>query len=385
MALALALVLVATPALVSSPALADEAPEERTLTKPYAGTGLSASCHGTVFLHPGGSACFENILGNEDTVDIHVQDDAGLDVLAQVSFRTGGEALASELFCTSIQDVPVPDQAERMLVTLGPTTGQAQPETLTECPPSAATQGTIEATFTLTGPPPAPTGSYSVETTGFDYESPDLDVIIVPPAHGPLVSHSHQPLPEGPTSATGDAYVDATLDAIDAWMNARDAFTDENPELSWLDQVTVDTTVIAQELLTPDTVQNADVLIAYPATMGPVLGMATQQSALGPQCIVVNTLVYALQPYTFSTTGMFNLAAHEFGHCLGTDHPHQHAPRHDVMSYEAHPQPDKRCPSNLDLGAIANAFASTLGQQPPTSGAYTVDAHEYTQYCPEDA
>ncbi len=69
---------------------------------------------------------------------------------------------------------------------------------------------------------------------------------------------------------------------------------------------------------------------------------------------------------------MYNLIAHEFGHCLGLGHvgdaldfDAKTVPAHDVMSYMSRPHP-VNCVSNLNVRSLEGIFAPLLGQPPST-------------------
>lgn len=82
-------------------------------------------------------------------------------------------------------------------------------------------------------------------------------------------------------------------------------------------------------------------------------------------CLVVNTN-FAFQSQ--SQHHMYDLNAHEFGHCLGIGHvgdagdfKAKRFPREDIMSYQYTPS-QVHCVSSLNLRALEGAFAPVLGR-----------------------
>lgn len=80
--------------------------------------------------------------------------------------------------------------------------------------------------------------------------------------------------------------------------------------------------------------------------------------------------------YTYED--MYSLAGHELLHCFGMRHPVDMEPEEDIMSYEAWPRPELRCPSNLNVWAAAGAFASETHLPEEVA---KVSHDEYEQYC----
>jgi hypothetical protein len=83
----------------------------------------------------------------------------------------------------------------------------------------------------------------------------------------------------------------------------------------------------------------------------------------GAQCIVLNT------NWLLGTAhDMYDLNAHEFGHCLGIGHvgdaldfDAKTVPTQDIMSYQTTPS-QVHCVSNLNIQALEGVYATVLGQ-----------------------
>jgi hypothetical protein len=96
-------------------------------------------------------------------------------------------------------------------------------------------------------------------------------------------------------------------------------------------------------------------------------------------CLVVSTNWETVQ------NGMYDLVAHEFGHCLGIGHVGDagdfsalNFPGEDIMSYQqsAH----VHCVSSLNQMALKVAFASVLSITPPATTMY--NGFPYVQQTP---
>lgn len=214
-----------------------------------------------------------------------------------------------------------------------------------------------------------------------------LEILIVPPAHGPIVSLEQGPLPYGPEGVLpGGVYLDATLHVIEDWRWALDRFAENHTELAWVANITWDVRIVSEDVVTPDQIAAADIVKFYTETTYPILGAAANTGGLlggnGPGCVAYNTkwTTYG----SISYMDMYYLAGHELLHCFGMSHPDDMDPVEDIMSYESWPLPEFRCPSNLNVLAAAAAFKNAFpGAEGPASGETAqVPRPAYEQYCP---
>lgn len=218
----------------------------------------------------------------------------------------------------------------------------------------------------------------------------ELDILIVPPAHGPVWNPGAGPFPYGPDGALPmGTYLAATLHALEDWRYALDQVADSDPEISWVKDIVWDVRIVAADLVTPQDIDDADIVKVYTETTYPILGAAVNSGSLsfglGPGCVAYST---KWMPYGSMTyEDMYYLAGHELLHCFGMSHPDNMEPREDIMSYESWPIPELRCPSNLNVLAAAAAFAGAFNAPTgPNPGATVHVGHsEYQQYCSPDS
>jgi hypothetical protein len=87
---------------------------------------------------------------------------------------------------------------------------------------------------------------------------------------------------------------------------------------------------------------------------------------------------------SFTYEDMYNVSAHEFGHCLGLDHtdgsPADQVILHDVI-YAVYQDPPgaagnhKHCMSNLNVAGLERVFGALFGQ--PSGGTATMASTSY--------
>lgn len=189
----------------------------------------------------------------------------------------------------------------------------------------------------------------------------DLDIVILPPATGPVYNQELEPFPEGTHLLTESPYVQATQDAIQAWENAISLHAEQAPNATHLSEFSFDTRVVGDNATLED-LESADILVAYASSLGPVAGFAWNsgwyhQERQTQHCTIVNS---QMARYGFTSDDMYNIHVHEFGHCLGLDHPEE--PQRDVMASgygttPGDPDTERRCISTLNLQGIEAAYA----------------------------
>lgn len=209
-----------------------------------------------------------------------------------------------------------------------------------------------------------------------------LDILIIPPTHGPLANTPAGPLPNGADGALPHgAYIDATRHALEDWRYAIDRVAENDTRLAWFADVTWDVRVVGEDDVTPTDITQANIIKVYTATTYPVLGAATHNGG-SSDCIAYSTQWNTYGSMTY--TDMYALAGHELLHCFGMNHPEDMDPIEDIMSYESWPIPELRCPSNLNVWASAAAFASAFRHHSLQGETVKVAKPNYEQYCSPD-
>lgn len=246
--------------------------------------------------------------------------------------------------------------------------------------------------------PEAAASTYA-QPVWFAWDRLELDILIVPPGHGQLVN-SNGPLNGGdPEELTPEnTYLAATRAAVEAWRAAVQAFAPDWPKQSLelrdyavgLDDVPPEALAEPEIVVTAVEDQaallgqashpqpcNAEMWPCHPGICGlfyppcpvpcgslPACGLnacdlGTPACGLRVPCTIRNSMAFVT---SFTHSDMFNVAAHDLGHCLGLDHSWAGG-RHDVL---VSPYPDNigapayghlHCVSNLNVAGLANAFS----------------------------
>ena len=217
-----------------------------------------------------------------------------------------------------------------------------------------------------------------------------LDILIVPPVHGPIFNSDGALDGGDPMQATPfNTYLGALEDSIDMWRDAAGA-----PGLKWLKKtLRFNVYVLGRDDVPPEAIEEPEVVITTSEYNG-VAGVAVWSSE--STCLVNNSM-FAVASFNYED--MFNVNAQEFGHCLGLGHiqvlgedanayddPYV---GHDVMNglYADEigaPRTHLHCLSNLNLGGIERIFgvAAPTGYRaryPVAAGPQTYDPDVY---CP---
>ena len=201
---------------------------------------------------------------------------------------------------------------------------------------------------------------------------PVLDILIVPPAHGPIFNSDGVLGGGDPMQATPfNTYVSAMEDSVNMWRVAAGA-----AGLKWLKKaLRLNVYVIGRDDIPPEAMEEPEVVITATEFNG-VAGVAV--SGPQPPCLINNS---SFSPASFNYADMYNINAQEFGHCLGIGHVQMFGEDanayldpyvgHDVMNggYAddiGGPGTHLHCLSNLNLGAMERVF----GAAAPTGYAY---------------
>ena len=157
-----------------------------------------------------------------------------------------------------------------------------------------------------------------------EWDQMTLDVVIVPPVHG-QISNGDGTLGGGDPNELvpiANSYVRATEKAIGDWQRAIRTFG--SPALR---RLRLNVYVLGRDVFSPAILSPLDILVTYGETLFPVAGGTTVGEGyvefsgvrLGgnPRCTNVNAM---FGPTNFTFADMYNIAGHEFGHCLGIGH-----------------------------------------------------------------
>lgn len=161
-----------------------------------------------------------------------------------------------------------------------------------------------------------------------EWDHMDFDVLIVPPAHGQVLN-DYGPLGGNDAfelNPIANSYIKATEKAIADWQRAIRAFGS-----SRLNRLKMNVYVAGRDVFPTSILSQLEVLIVYEETMYPAfLGVTQGMPAFfmesnglrvavvdNPQCVIADSMS-AVKSFTFAD--MYNVAGHEFGHCLGVNH-----------------------------------------------------------------
>lgn len=208
----------------------------------------------------------------------------------------------------------------------------------------------------------------------FEWDTAVLDVLIVPPAPGQLVNgygvlnggRNLDPLdpdqafdPMRSELGPRNSYLSAVRASIHAWRAAVDLWAPE-----WLrDGLVLNVYVLGLDETPQEALEDPEVLITFGATMGPVVGIG--QPIGRSACVVHNSRAWT---GSFTYADMYNVNAHEFGHCLGLAHVRDDQPPHDVMDGTFDDPSGQvgthlHCASNLNVKGLERVFGRLFGRE----------------------
>lgn len=208
-----------------------------------------------------------------------------------------------------------------------------------------------------------------------------LDVIVVPPGHGPLFNAGGA-LGGGGAEEIGlkNSYIAATEDSIAEYSRV---VRKHGPR--WLaKRFRIKTYVAGRDQIPQRVLNDPEAIIVFNEHQGFILGVTF--TGVHPDCLISNSMAWTA---SYSYSDMYTVNLHEFGHCLGLDHfqgpdedpifKHENmtpAYQHDVGVPGTH----RHCVSNMNLAAIALAFAPSRGLEAPAR-AVTGGAGNYRTLC----
>jgi hypothetical protein len=215
-----------------------------------------------------------------------------------------------------------------------------------------------------------------VQPVWFTWEKATLDVLIVPPEHGQIQNGN------GVLGGSGgieelnpyqNSYLRATEQSAADWKRAIATFG-----ASWLSSgLVINNYVVGRDTIPNSALTNPEIIVTSDQNKGPILGVSFSTRP----CIVDNSKFFVS---SFTYEDMYNISAHEYGHCLGLDHsfgtPDDSTITHDVI-YATYSDPvgakgnHKHCISNLNVKGLERVFGGLFGQ--PSGGNATLASTSY--------
>lgn len=210
-------------------------------------------------------------------------------------------------------------------------------------------------------------GTYDIPVW-FRWDTTVLDVIVVPPSHGPIYNNEGALDGNDPSELTPvNSYLAAIEDSAAGWDRAVEDFGAE-----WLKSRFVTNLYVAGRDEIPDSaLADPEIVIVSDEWKANVLGISLQTSLTDDYhsrpCIVDNSKFFVT---SFTYADMYNIGGHEFGHCLGVNHVVDTHPEHELMAAtyaDGHGQKGTHlhCVSNLDVLALESGFGAALGRPSP--------------------
>lgn len=221
-------------------------------------------------------------------------------------------------------------------------------------------------------------GSYD-QPVYIPWDTAVLDVLVVPPTHGVLVRDPPADSASRLDPAELDPYANTYLAAVLASIADWDAGVAEFGP-AWLrDGLALRVYVVGRDEVPEAALRDPEVVVTTAEEAGVWAGAAVSFTPEeGPLCVVTNTKLGTRASWSYRE--MYGLNAHEFGHCLGLDHPGADAepdfhPREDVMAYG--PLSWTKCVSNLNVLGLQLVYGPLFGQ--PGGDVATLPVGDYHQ------
>lgn len=239
-----------------------------------------------------------------------------------------------------------------------------------------------------------------------------MDVLIVPPLHGPVVMSGA--LLYGPSAweATPlNTYAAAARNAAESWETAVGQFGSS----ALINAFIVNAYVLGSDTVPEEALTDPEILVVPVETLGPalygasvdhrvithgelpgkVIGPCDPENPFCDEVFIVPQLCVAyVTMFHFTSASyefFFNTVAHEVGHCLGLHHAQGTSDdmEHDTMQRDAQHIPvvspftghddwwqlDLHCPSSMNVAGLELVFAPALGQ--PGGDSVTISSAAY--------
>ena len=208
----------------------------------------------------------------------------------------------------------------------------------------------------------------------FRWDTTELDVLIVPPNHGQLFNGNGALNGADPKELTPfNSYLKAMEDSIADWDHAVGMFGADWLKSSFVTNVYV----LGRDVPPSSALSDPEIVIMTDETKANTLGISFSTDP----CISDNSKLFVT---SFTYEDMYNVNAHEYGHCLGLDHVVNGNPAHDTMA-ATYVDPvgsagnHLHCVSSLDVKGLEAALGAAAGQ--PSPDAASIPAVDYATTC----
>lgn len=226
-------------------------------------------------------------------------------------------------------------------------------------------------------------GTYEQPPFGTPWDTASMDVLVLPPPHGQVLNDNGvlNGFDGAELSPTGNSYLAAIEDSIQAWRRAVAAFAP-----TWLrTRLKLRTYVVGRDEVPDAALRDPEIVITTSPHQGEAIGLTLQGPFLlpGVRCVISNARFFTA---SFTYADMFNTNVHEVGHCLGIDHVAGDHPASDIMTSVYPDLPGEagnrvRCPSNLNVRGIQGAFGALFGKPGPRTVSMATSAYRQVR-CP---
>lgn len=223
---------------------------------------------------------------------------------------------------------------------------------------------------------PASAATDYVQPVWFTWEKAVLDVLIIPPGHGQIVN-GHGVLGGGDLNELSpyeNSYIRAAEQAASDWDLAVATFG-----AAWLKTgLVTNVYVVGRDTIPTAAAFNPEIVITFDEGKTVILGVSVSTRP----CLIDNSKFFIT---SFTYEDMYNISAHEFGHCLGLDHSYGGPPgdqviTHDVIFATYNDTPGVvgnhlHCMSNLNVKGLERVFGGLFGQ--PSGGSAVMAPSSY--------
>lgn len=202
----------------------------------------------------------------------------------------------------------------------------------------------------------------------YDLDTTVIDVLIVPPAGG-----------------DGTDQLEASRQAVQAWSDG----IEELGQAWFTENFTMNVYAVGVDVPSIDALQDPEIIVISTSAAG-LVGIGLEPKQLGCQiigeglvedygghyhdgnwigaadCTGTGFTCFAINVGAMDTRGLYDLIAHEVGHCLGAGHVGdaldfraRYAPVEDIMSYQDNPE-QVHCVSNMNVRNLEGVYAHLL-------------------------